>query len=97
MTAISSVSVAECEEILQKCIKKGIEVIPYGDERYPENAYVQYCSTSNVTLIGTYDFSWDEEYPYLSDEDLAYRGVGVGDNGLYFNYYDCDGLVCTHL
>lgn len=67
------------------------------DERYPENMYVQFCSTSNVTLVGTYNFSWSEGYPYLSDETLAYRGVGVHADKLYFNFYDCDGLTCRHL
>jgi hypothetical protein len=66
------------------------------DERYPENTYVQYCSTSNVTLIGTYGFSWDGGYPYLSEEALVYRGVGIY-GPMYFNFYDCDGLICKHL
>lgn len=67
------------------------------DERYPENMYVQYCSTTNVKLTGDYKFSWDNEYIYLSNETLAYRGVGVYNSSLYFNYHDCDGLVCTNL
>jgi hypothetical protein len=68
------------------------------DERYPENMYVQFCSTSNVTMIGTYGFSRDDDgYYYLSDETLAYRGVGVCGRSLYFNYYDCNNLVCKHL
>ncbi len=37
MDAISNTSVAECEEILRKCTNKGIEIITYVDERYPEN------------------------------------------------------------
>lgn len=68
------------------------------DERYPINTYVQFCSTNNVTMVGTYDFSKDEEgYLYLSEEDLAYRGVGVMTPDMYTNYYDCDGLFCKHL
>jgi hypothetical protein len=68
------------------------------DERYPENTFVQFCSTSNVTLVGNYGFSRDDDgYSYLSEETLAYRGVGVYAKSMYFNYYDCDGLICRHL
>jgi hypothetical protein len=68
------------------------------DERYPENTYVQYCSVDNVTLLGTYDFSWNDAGVYLSDDALAYRGVGISSvSGLYFNYYDCNGLTCKNL
>lgn len=67
------------------------------DERYPENTYVQFCSTSNVTCVGTYGFSWDGSYQYLSEEALLYRGVGIENNHMYFNFYDCDGLTCRKL
>lgn len=67
------------------------------DDRYPENASVQYCTTVNVTLKGDYKFSWSDGYPYLSDESLEYRGVGIGSPGLYFNYHDASRLVCRNL
>jgi hypothetical protein len=88
-----------CEEITA-CIFANSNNISSGnrDERYPENTYVQFCSTSNITMIGTYGFSKDDDgYYYLSDDNLKYRGVGVYGTSLYFNYYDCDGLVCKKL
>ena len=88
-----------CTEITS-CIYTNNNNITSGtrDERYPENTYVQYCSLHNVTLSGTYNFSWDDAGVFLSDEALTYRGVGIGSvSGLYFNYHDCDGLICKHL
>lgn len=67
------------------------------NEEFPENIYVWNCSVSNVTLIGTYSLSWQDNYQYLSDEALNYRGVGIMNNHLYFNFFDCDGLICKHL
>lgn len=70
------------------------------DERYPENTYVNFCSTSNVTLIGTYSISQEEGYDCLSDEALSYRGVGITstiNTNTYFTYYDSDALICRHL
>lgn len=67
------------------------------DERFPENIYVQSCSTSNVKLSGTYQFSYENGYAYLSERDLNYRGVGVLSRSSYFNFCDGDGITCTHL
>jgi hypothetical protein len=50
-----------------------------------------------VTCVGTYGFSWDGSYQYLSEEALLYRGVGIENNDMYFNFYDCDGLTCKNL
>jgi hypothetical protein len=66
------------------------------DERYPENLYVQYCSTSNITLKGTYGLLWEGGYQYLPDAMLTYRGVGIFGQ-MYFNFYDGNGLICSHL
>ena len=37
MKAISDTSVAECEQVVSLCEKKGIDIIPFDDERYPES------------------------------------------------------------
>lgn len=66
------------------------------NEKYPENMYVQNCSANNITLKGTYGFSWKEGYPYLSDKALAYRGVGIS-GAMYFNFCDFDGVFCRNL
>lgn len=66
------------------------------DERYPENKNVQFCSTSNVTLIGKYGFSWEDGYPFLSEETLAYRGVGIYSKP-YTIYLDCDRVAGNNL
>lgn len=67
------------------------------DDRYPENMYVQFCSASNVTLLGAYGLSSSNGDVYLSDEALNYRGVGLtGLNGLN-NFCDYDGLACRNL
>jgi hypothetical protein len=67
------------------------------DERYPENRNVWNCSVNNVTLIGKYSLTWEGDYQYLSEDALAYRGVGIMSRHLYFNFFDCDGLLCRHL
>lgn len=67
------------------------------DERYPKNMYVSNCSASSVTLIGTYRLSYQDDEYYLSEEALAYRGVGVLAGRLFFNYFDADNLICKNL
>lgn len=67
------------------------------DTRYPENVYAQFCGISNVVLSGEYRMSWQDGNAYLSEEALAYRGVGMMTRGLYFNYFDCAGLRCQNL
>lgn len=67
------------------------------DTRYPANVYVWNCSVNNVTLVGKYNFKWENNIPSLSDETLAYRGVGIYSNRLFFNFFDCDGLFCERL
>ena len=65
---------------------------------YPENIYIWNCSISNVTFIGKYSLTWQDNYQYLSDEALAYRGVGIASNHhLYFNFFDCDCATFRHL
>lgn len=91
--------VGACTE-LTACIFANSNNVSGGkmDERYPVNTYVQFCSTSNVTLIGTYSFARDNEgCLYLSDEVLSYRGVGIYGDKLYFNFYDSKLLTCRHL
>ena len=86
-----------CTEITA-CIFANSNNAPNGirDERYPENMYVQYCSTSNVTLVGTYGLAWEGGYQYLPDEMLDYRGVGIYGK-MYFNFCDSNNLICKHL
>lgn len=67
------------------------------DDRYPENTYVWNCSINNVTLIGKYSFKWENNIPSLTEEVLAYRGVGMLSKRLFFNFFDCDGLFCDYL
>lgn len=70
----------------------------YRDERYPENIYVHNCSVSNVTLIGSYGLTWhDDGYQSLSEDALAYRGVGIYSKYMFFNYFDCDRAICKGL
>jgi hypothetical protein len=87
----------ECTETTACIFANSNNIGENRDARYPENTYVQYCSTRNVTLTGTYRFSWEDGYAYLSERALAYRGVGVLQYRLFFNYYNCDNLVCRHL
>jgi hypothetical protein len=86
-----------CTEITA-CIFTNSFNVPSGDrdERYPENWYVNYCSTSNITLVGTYGLAYDGDYQYLPEEALTYRGVGIYGRH-YFLYYDSDGLICRKL
>ena len=68
------------------------------DEKYPENIYVHHCSVNNVKLVGAYDLTWhDDGYQSVSDEAMAHRGVGIYNKYLFFNYFDCGGLICKNL
>lgn len=67
------------------------------DERYPENNYVWNCSVNNVFMSGRYDFRWEGNNQYLTEEMMAYRGVGIYSTRLFFNFFDCDGLFCQNL
>ena len=58
--------------------------------------YVDYCSISNVTLMGRYGFVWENGYPTLPEEKLAYRGVGIWGQ-MYFNFFNATDLICRNL
>ena len=88
----------ECTEITA-CIYANCNNIEGGsrNELYPENRNVWYCSIDNVTLSGTYGFSWGADGAYLSEQTLAYRGVGIRTAGLYCNFCDFGNVSCTNL
>jgi hypothetical protein len=58
----------ECTEITA-CIYANCNNIEGGkrNELYPENRNVWYCSTDNVTLLGSYGFAWDANGAYISE------------------------------
>jgi hypothetical protein len=81
------------------------------NDKYPQNMYTQFCSATNVTLIGTYKVTaagteeatdsngntYTYTYYELDERNKNYRGYGFKGYGLYFNYFTCTNVTGRHL
>jgi hypothetical protein len=56
------------------------------DDRYAENIYCQNFTADNVYLTGSYGFRYVNGYPVISNDYENYRGCGIIQENLFFNY-----------
>lgn len=59
---------------------------PNGDDGYPPNTYATNLIMNNILMSGGYRFESEDGKPILGDVYHNYKGVGIMNLKLYFNY-----------
>lgn len=70
---------------------------PNGENGYPSNYYAQSITIENISMSGNYKFEYADGRPILGDVYNNYKGVGIYDSSMYFNYAHIDNVYFGNL